>query len=329
MVLRAMITVGQWLLVCCYLLSALVFWVGDGLPLELQLLFPFLPVMVGLSVLLWVGDAMLFQRGRWVNLAGVVLGVAVILLCYGLPSIPGLTQHNEGPVLRVLTWNAQQLGNDTAKVREAIELIREVDPDVLLLQEFGLYYKWPDVASVALDFSERTGLPHFDFTPHAGNIFGTACFSKLPISLVDTIFQLLSMTNEAKRYRIAWQGRTVNVVNAHLMSYNLFGQRNADEGLRLAEVLAARLDQAKELTTQPIDLLFGDLNAVPGDVVYQQLIAAHTDAFRGVITPTHHYFPARIDHCFHTESWEVVDAELMTDFPSDHKALMVELRPTD
>jgi endonuclease/exonuclease/phosphatase (EEP) superfamily protein YafD len=192
-----------------------------------------------------------------------------------------------------------------------------------LLQEFGLYYKWPDVGAVAKDFSERTGLKHYDFTPHPGNIFGTACFSKHPILEVDTIFQLLSVTNEAKRYTLEVYGDFLTVVNAHLMSYNFFGNDSDASWTGISETIAARSEQALQIQHAGFDLMFGDLNAAPGDGVYRQIRAHHNDAFQGMLEPTHEVLPARIDHCFYTDQWRLTAADYRIDFPSDHKALLV------
>lgn len=256
----------------------------------------------------------------------------VVLRNFETPVFWAAGKPQTGRELTLLSLNVQQFGNDTQRVNKIVELIRERDPDVLCLQEFGLYYKWPDVQSLATDFSRRTALPFHDFTPADGNIFGTAVFSKYPLTPAETVFQLVSHTNEAKVYRLVVDRDTITVCNAHLQSFN-FTNYQRPGALPLAQVVEMQQEQAGEiirhLASEPGAVLAGDLNVVPGSAVHRLFSRHFSDAQSTANSgwiPTHHFLPVRIDYVFSAPSIRVSAVRVIGDFPTDHRAVEARLR---
>jgi len=247
--------------------------------------------------------------------------------------VPGpVDMEDTGRELTLLSLNVQQFGNDTQRVAEITRLIRECDPDIVCLQEFGLYYKWPDVQAVASDFSQRIALCYFDFQPTTGNIFGTAIFSKYPILAVDTVFQLIPQTNEAKIYHIAMPADTLLVCNAHLQSFNFANPREVD-ALTVNEVVQRQMQQAQRIAArlqgQRHAVVAGDMNAATGSAVYHVFSGWLCDALRAASLgwmPTHRLLPAQIDHVFATPAMHVENVDVIGAFPSDHRGLLVKWR---
>lgn len=265
---------------------------------------------------------------RWPAVAVVWM---VILFGFRHAPTGAVDPCSEDSRLKIMTLNVQQFGNDTARVQRIVELIRTSDPDVVCLQEFGLYYKWPDVASVASDFALRIDMPHAEFSPHHGNIFGTAIFSKHRILQCDTVFQELSRTNEAKIYRIQVAEEELTVANVHLESYNL---NNADaDSTDMASIVEQRLWQARLLRFALQDhpgpiVLLGDFNAAPGARGHKMLSQDFNDLQRAAgkgWMPTHKWLPARIDHVLVSPDVCLKRLNVNGSFPSDHRAIEAEI----
>lgn len=227
-----------------------------------------------------------------------------------------------------MSLNAGQFSNDTSVVRQCIELIRIENPDIVCLQEFGLYYKWPDVRSVSIDFAEKINCTYFDFSPKPGNIFGTAFFSKYEIEAIDTVFQLLSHTNEAKVYTVNVNGKRITIANVHLQSYNLFSVKNSASLTSISEAINARNAQVMDLLEFEADAMVGDFNASPGTIVHDKLCAKYVDVHRTYGNPfsfTHQSFPTRLDYVFVRENTAIDRFSVNADSPSDHKALVIKI----
>jgi endonuclease/exonuclease/phosphatase family metal-dependent hydrolase len=227
----------------------------------------------------------------------------------------------------LLTLNVGQFSNDTSKVSSVVKMIREVRPDVIALQEFGLYHKWPDVNSMSQEFAKRINCTYYHFDPHAGNIFGTAVFSKYPILHSDLIFNEPSQTNEGWRFLIAFPSDTLNLINVHLESFN-FQSKNR---LPIDEVMSKQLIQIRSVLSnydsRSSTVFCGDFNNIAGSKVYTLIDQSFNDAAleKGVgWLPTLKTPPFRIDHIFYNQSIGVNSIELYMDAPSDHAALLVD-----
>lgn len=319
------------ILVCVFAFAAFAFVFARFLPLNFQSIYPFLPVCFLMGVMLFAADVGFFTKSvSKRSLISILFNGLFLIYVYDCPKLRNedSTSTSSSSTITFLIWNAQQFNNDTAIVEASIAKIREVSPDVILLQEFGLYYKWPDTESVAADFAKRAGFNYWDFTPKRGDIFGTACFSKWPITQIEVVFQSPNSTNEAKGYSIALIDDTIDVINAHLMSYNIHGDTVKNVG-EFSNIWSDRLHQSSLILSRQASFYCGDFNSAPGDLVYRNFHAIANDAFSGSLQPTHKWLPARLDHFFMNSEWQVLQAEVLTHYPSDHHALHVEVRRQD
>ena len=259
-------------------------------------------------------------------LPAFLIGFSTILIVSrSVPEHP--SDHIDGKrSFRLLTLNVGQLSNDTSVAQAVLRGVRSLNVDVVCFQEFGLYYKWPDTESVAKDYSERLDMPYHDFTPHPGNIFGTACFSRYPILSVDSVFQRLSETNEAKYYRLLIDGDTLHLINLHAQSYNLFNEKeSAPWSSRVSDALKRRRLQADRVVELEADVVVGDLNAsigsYPHSALHERFLDVQLEAGFG-LTPTHNWVPTRLDYIWIRKSMHFSDFQLIKSFPSDHHALV-------
>lgn len=230
----------------------------------------------------------------------------------------------------LLSLNVAQFHNDTANVSEVIQLIKNEVPDVVLLQEFGLYDKWPDISTVSKDFAQSIGFEYCHFQPHDGNIFGTAIFSKRPILGSTLVFNEISQTNEAWSHLIKLKEDTVQLINAHVESFNLNAsgtKLSLNEVLKRQEYQATKIQSA--ISDQYKSMICVDLNATAGSTIYNQVRKSHVD-----ILKTHglgwvhtlKWPPIRIDHVFTHQNIQCTELEILENTPSDHRGIIASFR---
>ena len=235
--------------------------------------------------------------------------------------------------IRILSLNVQQFNNDTSTVNSIVKMINDHQPDIVLLQEFGLYYRWPDVESVASDFARRINMPHHHFEPKKVDIFGVATFSKFSFESSNSIFRSSPSTNEAHEIILNTGKERIMIVNYHLESYNIFPIRDNDSLYSPSSVFAKQRDQAGLLLRKEGDhlplILAGDLNAVPGSRTYCEFGFEYTNAQsafgQGLISTLKNTW-LRLDHIWINEKWVINDLKVNASFPSDHKAIIADLR---
>ena len=251
-----------------------------------------------------------------------------LLLRHSNFSFPSGDGHSQKETVKVLSLNVGQFSNDTANVQKCVSLILKENPDIVCLQEFGLYYKWPDTKSVANDFAQKIDMEYHDFSPKRGNIFGTAIFSKHQILSVDTVFQLLSHTNEAKVYSIKVIDDTISIANVHLQSYNLFSEKYSWSISTIEEAISLRSRQTKLLLAYGADVIVGDFNASPGTIVHRMLCDEFMDVqfeYGNALNPTHKVFPTRLDYIFMRDDKGLRSFHISEEPPSDHKGLVATI----
>jgi len=295
---------------------------------------PWLQILPSFDLMMWLLAALLLVSsvllgGEWLLPLGAFFLISFLLIIRHHSQ----TIHLESEIpatdtLKIVSLNVGQFSNDTAVVVQCIKLIQEEKPDAVCLQEFGLYFKWPDVYSVAADFAKRAGYLYFDFTPKRGNIFGTAFFSNHEITTIDTVFQLLSHTNETKIYSLNVHGKHVSIANVHLQSYNLFSSRDALTFGSVMNAIEMRNEQVHWLVDAQPNIIVGDLNASPGTIVHSRLCDDYVDVqlnFGNPFSPTHQVFPTRLDYVFVVENFKPISFRLSAKSPSDHKMLVAEI----
>ncbi|MEX2596842.1 MAG: endonuclease/exonuclease/phosphatase family protein [Salibacteraceae bacterium] len=308
-------------------IGALASFLAGFIPPEQIPVLQLIPVfdLLFLSIILLISVLTISQSHLLYLRLMVLLLVAFVFISNNKLPIGADAAENGSPTYRLVCLNVAQLSNDTVAVDDYVKKIRQLDPDFVFLQEFGLYYKWPDVTAMAQDFADQINMRYFDFTPKRGNIFGTALFSKQPISSIDTIFQLLSETNEAKRYSIDLTSAQLVVTNVHLMSYNIMGASSLSIE-RMSFQIDERTNQVDRVLDLPNDLILGDFNFPAGSFNYQRFTDRYADAYRGCLLPTHRFVLARLDHVFHSDNIRVLSRTVKTFSFSDHRALIVDFQ---
>lgn len=263
-----------------------------------------------------------------------IIGHVAILLMFTQRNGPALfggelVKPENSNQLKVLMLNVKQFENDPESELRIVELIQSENPDIVCLQEFGLYYKWPDVASVSAHFAQQVSLPFYDFSPHKGNIFGTAIFSRFEIVEIDTVFQPISYTNEAKIYTIRWGVDTLKLANVHLQSFN-FSNTNGSDALTVNQVIRLQADQIELLINllkaSNVNLICGDFNSPAGSFFYQQLTALpYSDVQKESALgwkSTHQVVPSRIDFMMRDSTIRTTSFNLSNCNSSDHRAMI-------
>jgi len=288
-----------------------------------------LPLLDGLllavSVLIAIYSSIKRKMGT-----DVLIMLLVTIFVYSCRNAEINLRPTDDKEITLLSLNVAQFNNDTANVSEVIQLINKEVPDVVLVQEFGLYYKWPDISTVSRDFAQRIGFEYYHFQPHDGNIFGTAIFSKRPILGSTLVFNEISQTNEAWSHLIKLKEDTVQLINAHVESFNLKGPGTK---LGLKDVLKRQENQATIIQSAISDkyksMICVDLNAAVGSKIYNQFRKSHIDVSKtqglGWVN-TLKWPPIRIDHVFADQNIQCTELELLENTPSDHRGIIASFR---
>ena len=325
--INSIITICAALLVLYLVLNAFASMDAFESVVFLQLL-PSFDLLVWFFVLFMLIILIVSKSKRLGLLIIFFLLTAQLLLRHSNFSFPSGHRHSQKETLKVLSLNVGQFSNDTTNVQKCVSLILKENPDVVCLQEFGLYFKWPDTKSVAKDFAQKIDMKYHDFSPKRGNIFGTAIFSKHQILSVDTVFQLLSHTNEAKVYTIKVIDDTISMANVHLQSYNLFSEKYSWSISTIEEAISARSRQTKLLLAHGADVIVGDFNASPGTIVHRMLCYEFMDVqseYGNALNPTHKVFPTRLDYIFMRDDRGLLSFHISEEQPSDHKGLVATI----
>ena len=106
----------------------------------LGLAFPFLLILTGLFLVLW-----LLFRSRWVflPLAALVLGFTNIRALIGFHFSANFSQPKKENTIRILSWNVKwfdeqrkERKDQKARRKQMLEFIQQQDADVLCFQEY-------------------------------------------------------------------------------------------------------------------------------------------------------------------------------------------------
>lgn len=232
---------------------------------------------------------------------------------------------------KVVSLNVNQFENDSALADEVATYLQLLDADVILLQEFGLYHKWPNVDVVREAFAKKLRMPFAHFEPHKDNIFGTAIFSKLPIAESNLVFQNRGSTNEAWHHIVLFEGRNWHLVNVHLESYNL--RRKGFDFARLKEVVDEQRVQLNSVETTLQNhntdrwMVVGDFNASAMTPLFKPWRNTYHNPFRygaSMLLPTMKSLPLQLDHAWMPKEMMDVDAYVDYNAPSDHATLVMQ-----
>jgi endonuclease/exonuclease/phosphatase family metal-dependent hydrolase len=220
--------------------------------------------------------------------------------------------------LRILSYNVHGLRDDQAALSR---LVRDLDPDVVCLQEGPKFVRWRAKAAA---LARQCGLL---YVAGGGTTGGTALLVALRVDVERSAEMVLS------RYRLGWPDRGVAAAVVRKS-----GARLAVASLHLPLPETQRLDHARRalevLQAAGVDHAFaaGDLNERPGHQAWSFL---EKQGLRDLVPGSGPTFPAvrptkRIDGVFATAGVETVDYRVVdgpdAERASDHRPVLVTVR---
>ncbi len=271
------------------------------------------------------------------------------------------------PSFTVLSLNASENHFDVEAAeglrvvadRERLSVIALQEHPVVFLKDLDAYSWTPTLAALARGGIYRTEQP--DTFEEGGPTTGRPSSTRLS----NPVFSSLEWVEQEQktlpssrpqnlrsaftRAVLTWHGKDVVVYNVHLASYSrerpwrnwrdllrpaawqhFFRSFESDLAIRYREATTLRDVLAQE--TRPF-IVLGDLNSAPGQAVYRVLAEGLTDAFSDVGIGPRFTFHARlpfvrIDHVLVSDDWDVIDAQVIREVASDHRAVMARLALT-
>jgi len=253
---------------------------------------------------------------------GAFLLVALMGFTVPLPSTPKPT----GVRVRVMTYNIHHAMAGAAPVAA---VIRQIDPDIVCLQEAGALRPWPDPVPRL-----QALLPGWQVVRHGE----AAIFTRYPV----LSYHGQSVPNGGGRMfltaQVSLKGRRLSLVNTHLSTAAhprslARGFRCALEELRQTTTTrntqaAALLAVARRLPAPVV--IAGDLNTPPRGLLYQQVTIEHRDLFAAAGLGLGSTFPAplpllRIDYLLATRDLHAHRCFVPRLRASDHRPVVAEI----
>lgn len=328
------------ILIIFFLLICLVPFIRSGSSWLISTLGLGFPYLLGLMLAMLVYWIFRLKRkaGLWMtalNLFVLILGFTQIRASIGFHFFSKSETLEKKGDIRVMSWNVTgwdirswDIKNHETYQPLMFDLIEQINPDVMLFQEFFNCTKPSMVVSYVKLLSER-GYPYYFYSPQSITVNGAfqsglAIFSKHPIS--DTAFFYPKSLGHAEGIQygdIAINGRKYRFFNTHLESAGIGDDGAASSGevgagtffrkLRnshyVREQQAQVLKQKLNESTLPV-ILGGDFDDVPNSTVYFLLRKGLQDAFvkKGSGFGRTFRFIApnlRIDYLFFSKNFEV------------------------
>lgn len=294
-----------------FLLVCLVpFAIGSGMGWFLSILgmgFPYILFALILILLVWLImiKKTVAKRMAVINVIVLLLGFQQIQAVFGFHFFQNSDPTERTDGIRVMSWNVTRWDvhnwdktDQMTKQPLMFDLIEQINPDILLFQEF-FNNTDPRIMVSYLDLLVRRGYPYYFYTPHSITISGKfhsglGIFSRYP--LTDTTFFFPESAGHAEGFQyadITVEGKKIRLFNAHLESPGLNDQElSAQSGLRGGRTILSklkfthgiRMNQAKELKEQmdksPYPVLFGgDVDDIPNSTTYFFLRKGLNDVF--------------------------------------------------
>lgn len=270
--------------------------------------------------------------------------LALVLVCGCAPSEPGPADAGSGlQVLRLMSWNARQLGADGGTSALVAQQVGALQPDLVTLQELTSAAMLGDLLSRLEGYDGRAGV----LAAGSGNLL-QAVLWRPEVVEVEAVEDLFTQGAEAAyfpRPPLAWvtkvpgRGARFGAVAVHLKA----GARAADEATRIAALGALdRHLRAKVGAGEPAMVLLGDFNEALSDPRSVEAFAPFvTEAYQfptlgladaGAVT----FLPARLyfDHVVTTAAMDAgtarvppLDAEMAgyRENVSDHLPVVFEV----
>lgn len=323
----------------------------------LGIAYPILLVVNILFIVFW-----LFRKASFalISLIAIGIGWSAINKNFGFnEAVPDTLERDTGTI-RVMSYNVRMFhddeGKDAQNQGDILELIKEVSPDVLCIQEF--YSRTKGRNNMRKRYMEELGLNFSYFIPSARNdydAYGIAIFSKYPITSsgnVD-INTETGIVNKIVYSDINKEGKKFRIYNVHLQSVG-FKQEDYDfikKDIPTANVdvkstrrIGNRLKLAYIKRNKQIDSLYshtkgaktpyivaGDFNDTPLSYSVNKLSDDMQNAFvekgRGFGITYNGAFPNfQIDYILASKEFNVQNYQIISKKLSDHYPIWSDLR---
>ncbi len=324
----------------------------------LGIAMPYMVVLVAAFIFFWLVL-------HWQYMA---ISVACLLMSYSaIQNLVRFGNHSfalaKAPKsLRVLTWNVGRFGGDKNIAQEDIfaSLITRYNPDILCMQEFGIFDKPERKKDDRIVQLMQMGYKHYvlsrDYSRKKyGYSNGLAIFSKYPFANTKRV-PYTSSAESILRADIVVHGDTLHVFNSHLQSYQFNAgnyreidriQSGEDSLVQASRNIIGKMKrafrnrgaQARQLEAQLDSVRYAaiictDMNDVPNSYAYGRIANGRTDAFTKhgyAIGRTFRYLlpTLRIDYIFSDKYLDVQQYEAIPNRLSDHWAVVADLLATD
>lgn len=233
----------------------------------------------------------------------------------------------------VLTYNVHScIGTDRKlDVSRVAEVIRELDADIVMLQELDVGRLRTGNTDQAYDLASLLEMKHhFHAAMHVeSERYGDAILTRHPIQLVRS--GLLASIGEPRGAiwaEVILHGQPINVINTHL------GLRSVERIAQVAELMGPDW-MGSERCRQSPTVFGGDLNAIPSSAAFRSIKMKTQDGVRWRRFPS--TFPSRfpmvrLDHILHSVGLEMTNISSVrtarTKVASDHLPLLAQFRFT-
>ncbi len=328
------------------------------------LLWPWLFLMTMLSVFWW-------KKAMPYLLILFLAGMPFLMDTLAINRSKPLQKEKRPGALRVMSWNISgpQLGykgKNTTALQQAIkEFIREWEPDILLLQDFG-DISGGKYASNLLMFRDTLVFSYVQYVPWYkesvawGNLSsGTIIFSKIPFRQAGAVLYPGRDVAEFITWAdIEWpgaNGKTARLATTHFQSMNLFTGYIPPGEVRYNQVEDSAIIQSRSFFNKlkfyqgyhgrqamrlrqftdstPIPLIIGaDLNSIPASYVYRKARGDLNDAFLEAGSGWGATFPykipwLRIDYLLHSPEILLQQYVTVQNNLSDHYPAVADFYP--
>ncbi len=307
--------------------------------------------VLGMVVLLWIA---FFVNRKQATIVTVCLLLGSYNIYNYISFFPSVDKTPEGyREVSIMTWNVKNFDlynwSGKGKVKQQmLDLIKNEDPDILVLQEF--YTDDTKGYNTLKELQKTYPYVHFrkSLTLYKTKYWGLATFSKYPIKKEVAIRFSNSKHNMAIVSEIEVNGTRFNVYNVHLQSIQFAGaeyeemERVSKAGdasqFPVRQVLGKlklgyqkRGHQADTIEAHIMShdipaIVVGDFNDSPNSYAYRTLHKGLQDAFRkdgrGIGNTYNGPFPSlRIDYILVHSSFPVIDYRVLREDLSDHYAV--------
>lgn len=322
--LRLILQIGCWLYAAgVMLLWAAVNWIFPESWVSHFLLYG--PRWTVAAPALLLVPAVIWMRSRWAAIAvGIALTSFLGIWGFNVPWRNLLPDNGPSrPRLRLLTCNVQ--GNDL-KIPVLAEIVRETQPDIVLLQECRL--EDPSVIFGHEDWYIRTADEFFVASRHPIEGFETLTRPDRQDRIV------------AVRANVSWHDTTIPIVSVHLMTPRSGleaiiekGWRGVDAFREIAEVQQFESDLVRRWVEEwpGSIILAGDFNLTTEHAFFRHDWSDYTDAFVRTRWGLGHtmrtrWIGLRIDHILCGADWQPTRCGVVsTALGSAHRALVADL----